>query len=76
VRREQLVVGEPVERPDDGKQAHGEPGREERDPVPAREVGPAAPAQPHDGLGEEKSRDCGGDHRNHEFDCAGCMLAR
>ena len=57
VRGEELLVGELVERPDQREERHAEPEREERDPIPAGEVGAAAATQPHDGLGEEERRE-------------------
>ena len=65
VGREQLVVGEPVERPDDREQAHAEPGGEQRDTIPTGLVRAAAPAQPDDRLSEEERRDSREDNREH-----------
>ena len=65
VRREELVVGNPVERPHESEDRHRQPGGEERDAIPAGEIGAPAPAQPHDRLGEEQRRDRGEDDRNH-----------
>ena len=56
VRREQAVVREPVERREERDERHGEPEREERDAVPAGEVGAAARTEPQTALPEERRR--------------------
>ncbi len=61
VRREELLVGEPVKRPDEREQRHADPEREQRDAIPAGEIGAPAAAKPHNALREEKRRDSGGD---------------
>ena len=42
--------------PTSAKSVTAEPEREERDAIPAGEIGAPAPAQPHDRLGEERER--------------------
>ena len=76
VRREQLLVGEPVERTDEGEERHRQPGGEERDPIPAGEVGAPAPAQPQHRLSEQNRSNHSGDDRNHALDCAAYRAGR
>ena len=67
---EQLLVGDPVERPDEREHRQPEPEREQRHTVPAGEIGPPAAAEAHDGLQEEQTREHGCDDRCHGPDCA------
>ena len=65
VRREELVVGDPVERPHEGEERYAEAGSEQRDAIPPGEIRAPASAQPHHGLGKQKRGDYGGENRNH-----------
>ncbi len=67
---EEVVVRDPVERSHEREDGDGEAGREQRDAVPAGEVGAAPASQPDDGLGEEERCERGDDHRSHGLDCA------
>jgi hypothetical protein len=65
VRGEQLLVGDFVERPDEGEDRQAEAGGEEGDAIPAGSIGPPAAAQPHDSLSEEQGCDRTEDEREH-----------
>src|SRR5439155_5878193 len=65
VRREQIVLRDPVQRRDERGERDGESGGEERGAIPAREVGASPRAKPDESVAEERGGNGGCDDREH-----------